>query len=165
MTLTSDRTDVGRVLEDTKRHVLVNWSAQGAASPLVITGADGVWLHSGDRRILDFSSELVNSNLGHGHPNVVRAIQRQAEILCYASPSFTSEAQATLAKMLARIAPGDLTKTIFTTGGTEANENAIKLARLYTGRHKILTQWRSFHGQTQGAPRSPIPLRHRRVLI
>ena len=151
MALTTDRTDIARVLEDTKRHVLVNWSAQANIAPLVITGADGVWLHSGERRILDFSSELVNSNLGHGHPRVVRAIQRQAEVLCYASPSFTSEAQATLARKLAEVAPGDLVKTIFTTGGTEANENAIKLARLYTGKHKILTQWRSFHGQTQGA--------------
>ena len=151
MALTKDRTDVARVLADTKAHVLVNWSAQGNISPLVITGADGVWLHSGDRRILDFSSELVNSNLGHGHPRVVRAIQEQAAILNYVTPAFTTEAQATLARKIAEVTPGDLTKTVFTTGGTEANENAIKLARLATGRHKILTQWRSFHGQTQGA--------------
>jgi taurine--2-oxoglutarate transaminase len=147
----TDRTDIAKVQADTKKHVLVNWSAQGSISPLVITGADGVWLHSGDRRILDFSSQLVNSNLGHGHPRVVRAIKEQAAILNYVSPTFTTEAQATLARKLADVAPGDLTKTIFTTGGTEANENAIKLARLFTGRHKILTQWRSFHGQTQGA--------------
>jgi taurine--2-oxoglutarate transaminase len=93
----------------------------------------------------------VNSNLGHGHPRVVRAIQEQAATLNYVTPAFTTEPQATLARKLADVAPGDLTKTLFTTGGTEANENAIKLARLYTGRHKILTQWRSFHGQTQGA--------------
>jgi len=151
MTLTSRGADLARVLADTKAHVLVNWSAQASVAPLVITGADGVWLHSGERRILDFSSQLVNSNLGHGHPRVVRAIQEQAETLCYAAPTFTTEAQATLARKLAEIAPGDLVKTIFTTGGTEANENAIKLARSYTGRHKILTQWRSFHGQTQGS--------------
>jgi len=151
MALTKDRTDIVRVQADTKAHVLVNWSAQGNISPLVITGADGVWIHSGERRILDFSSELVNSNLGHGHPRVVRAIQEQAAILNYVSPTFTTEAQATLARKLAEVTPGDLVKTVFTTGGTEANENAIKLARLATGRHKILTQWRSFHGQTQGA--------------
>ena len=151
MALTKDRTDIARVQADTKAHVLVNWSAQGNVSPLVITGADGVWIHSGDRRILDFSSELVNSNLGHGHPRVVRAIQDQAAILNYVTPAFTTEAQATLARKLALVTPGDLVKTVFTTGGTEANENAIKLARLATGRHKILTQWRSFHGQTQGA--------------
>ena len=151
MALTQDRTDVAKILADTKKHVLVNWSAQGNISPLVVTGADGVWLHSGERRILDFSSELVNSNLGHGHPRVVRAIQEQAATLNYVTPAFTTEAQATLARRLAEITPGDLVKTIFTTGGTEANENAIKLARLFTGRHKILTQWRSFHGQTQGA--------------
>lgn len=144
-------TDPAGIARDTKAHVLVNWSAQASAAPLPITGADGCWLHSGERRILDFSSQLVNSNLGHGYAKVVRAIQQQAETLCYVSPAFTTEAQATLADKLAEIAPGDLTKTLFTTGGTEANENAIKLARLYTGRHKILTQWRSFHGQTQGA--------------
>jgi len=151
MALTADRTDVAKVLADTRKHVLVNWSAQANISPLVITGADGVWLHSGDRRILDFSSELVNSNLGHGHPRVVRAIQEQAQVLSYVTPAFTTEAQATLARKLAELTPGDLTKTIFTTGGTEANEHAIKIARLFTKRHKILTQWRSFHGQSQGA--------------
>jgi len=90
MALTQDRTDVAKVLADTKKHVLVNWSAQGNISPLVITGAEGVWLHSGDRRILDFSSELVNSNLGHGHPRVVRAIQEQAATLNYVTPAFTT---------------------------------------------------------------------------
>ncbi len=144
-------TDPAGIARDTKAHVLVNWSAQASAAPLPITGAEGCWLFSGERRILDFSSQLVNSNLGHGYAKVVRAIQRQAETLCYVSPAFTTEPQATLAEKLAEIAPGDLAKTLFTTGGTEANENAIKLARLYTGRHKILTQWRSFHGQTQGA--------------
>src|SRR6266511_5855232 len=108
MALTQERTDVAKILADTKKHVLVNWSAQGNIAPLVITGADGVWLHSGERRILDFSSQLVNSNLGHGHPRVVRAIQEQAETLCYAAPTFTTEAQATLARKLAEIAPGDL---------------------------------------------------------
>ena len=144
-------TDPAGIARDTKAHVLVNWSAQASAAPLPITGAEGCWLFSGERRILDFSSQLVNSNLGHGYPKVVRAIQEQAATLCYVAPSFTTEAQATLADMLAEIAPGDLTKTLFTTGGTDANENAIKLARLFTGRHKILTQWRSFHGQTQGS--------------
>jgi len=148
---TKGSTDLARVSRDTKDHVLISWSAQGQVAPLVVTGAEGCWIHSGDRRILDFSSTLVNTNLGHQHPRVVRAIQEQAATLTYAAPSFTDEPRATLARMIADVAPGDLSKTLFTTGGTEAIENAIKIARLYTGRHKILTQWRSFHGQTHGA--------------
>jgi taurine--2-oxoglutarate transaminase len=152
MAVTTKRSvDIAQVAKDTRDHVLISWSAQGAVSPLVVTGAEGVWFYSGERRILDFSSQLINSNLGHQHPKVVRAIQEQADRLCYIGAAFTDEARATLARMLAEVAPGDLTKTLFTTGGTEAVENAIKMARLYTGRHKILTQWRSFHGQTQGA--------------
>ena len=143
--------DIARIAKDTRDHVLISWSAQGQVQPLVVTGAEGVWFHSGDRKILDFSSQLINSNLGHQHPKVVRAIREQAEKLCYIGASFTDEPRATLARMLAEVAPGDLTKTLFTTGGTEAVESAIKMARLYTGRHKILTYWRSFHGQTQGA--------------
>ncbi len=140
-----------KIAQDTTEHVLISWSAQAGLEPLVITGAQGSWLHAGERRILDFSSGLINVNLGHGHPKVVRAIQEQAERLCYVTPSFGEESRATLARMIAEIAPGDLTKVLFTTGGSESNEHALKIARLYTGRHKILTQWRSFHGQTQGA--------------
>ncbi len=141
-------TDVAR---ETKEHVLVSWSAQGALAPLVITGAKGSWLQAGERRILDFSSGLVNVNLGHGHPKVVRAIQEQAARLCYVTPSFGEESRAELARLMAEVTPGDLTKTLFTTGGSEANEHALRIARMYTKRHKVLTQWRSFHGQTQGA--------------
>ena len=148
---TRTQPDIARIAKDTRDHVLISWSAQGQAQPLVVTGAEGVWFYSGERKILDFSSQLINSNLGHQHPKVVRAIQEQAGKLCYIGAAFTDEARATLARMLADVAPGDLTKTLFTTGGTEAVESAIKMARLYTGRHKILTYWRSFHGQTQGA--------------
>lgn len=143
--------DVERVKRDTREHVLISWSAQGQLAPLVVTGGEGCWILSGDRRILDFTSTLVNTNLGHQHPAVVRAIAEQAERLTYAAPGFTDEPRATLARMIAEVAPGDLTKTLFTTGGSEGIESAIKIARLYTGRHKIMTQWRSFHGQTAGA--------------
>jgi taurine--2-oxoglutarate transaminase len=143
--------DPSTVAKDTADHVLVSWSAQGGLKPLVITRAEGSWLFAGERRILDFSSGLINVNLGHGHPRVVRAIREQAERVCYVTPSFGEESRATLARLLAEVTPGDLSKTIFTTGGSEANEHAIKIARLYTKRHKILTQWRSFHGQSQGA--------------
>src|SRR5437762_672531 len=143
--------DTSTIAKDTKEHVLVSWSAQGALAPLVITGAKGSWLHAGERRILDFSSGLVNVNLSHGHPKVVRAIQEQAERLCYVTPSFGEESRAELARLVAEVTPGDLTKTLFTTGGSEANEHALRIARMHTKRHKVLTQWRSFHGQTQGA--------------
>src|SRR6266542_2215450 len=143
--------DIEQVKRDTRDHVLISWSAQGSVAPLVVTGGEGSWIVSGDRRILDFSSTLVNTNLGHQHPKVIHAIVDQAERLTYAAPSFTDEPRAMLARMIAEVAPGDLTKTLFTTGGSEAVEEAIKIARLYTGRHKVLTQWRSFHGQTQGA--------------
>ncbi|MEK7862058.1 MAG: aminotransferase class III-fold pyridoxal phosphate-dependent enzyme, partial [Chloroflexota bacterium] len=143
--------DTVGVAKETKEHVLVSWSAQGALAPLVITGAQGSWLHAGERRILDFSSGLINVNLGHGHPKVVQAIQDQAAKLCYVTPSFGEETRAELAGLLADVTPGDLVKTLFTTGGSEANEHALRIARMYTGRHKVLTQWRSFHGQTQGA--------------
>ena len=143
--------DTGTVATDTTDHVLISWSAQGGLKPVVITRAEGSWLYAGDRRILDFSSGLINVNLGHGHPKVVRAIQEQAARVCYVTPSFADESRATLARRLAEVTPGDLSKTIFTTGGSEANEHAMKIARLFTKRHKILTQWRSFHGQSQGA--------------
>lgn len=143
--------DAGEIARETREHLFVSWSAQGALSQIVIDRAEGSWLHSGARRILDFSSGLVNVNLGHGHPKVVRAIQEQAERLCYVTPSFGEANRAELATLLAEVTPGDLTKTLFTTGGSEANEHALRIARMYTGRHKVLTQWRSFHGQTQGA--------------
>lgn len=144
-------TDAAEVARETREHVFVSWSAQGAISQVVIDRAEGSWLYSGQRRILDFSSGLINVNLGHGHPKVVRAIQEQAEKLCYVTPTFGEEQRAELARLLAEITPGDLVKTLFTTGGTEATEHAIRIARMYTGRHKVLSQWRSFHGQTAGA--------------
>jgi len=110
--------DSARVAQDTAAHVLVSWSAQAGLKQLLITGAEGSWLQAGDRRILDFSSGLINVNLGHGHPKVVRAIQQQAERLCYVTPSFGEESRATLARYLAEVTPGDLTKTLCTSGGS-----------------------------------------------
>ena len=129
MALTRDRTDVAKVLADTKKHVLVNWSAQGNISPLVITGAEGVWLHSGDRRILDFSSELVNSNLGHGHPRVVRAIQEQAARLLFVPQTYYNDQRAVFLEKLLATAPAGLERAFLANSGTEAIEAAIKFAR------------------------------------
>ncbi len=143
-----------RVKEDSQKHVMVSWSVQKAANtnPLVITEAAGSWFWDTDgKRYLDFSSQLINSNLGHQHPKVVAAIKEQADKLCYIGPNFQNDARATLGRMLAERTPGDLTKTFFTNGGAEANENAIKMARVYTGRHKVITRYRSYHGATTTA--------------
>jgi taurine---2-oxoglutarate transaminase len=135
----------------TRMHVLVPWEAQGGAPPLTIDHADGCYLHTADgKRILDFSSGLVNVNAGHGHPKIVEAIQQQVARLAYVNPSFSTGVRAGLAEALARRSPG-LAKTFFTNGGADANENAVKIARLFTGRHKVLAAYRSYHGATYGA--------------
>ena len=146
--------NAAQVNQDSARHVMVSWSVQKAANtnPLVISEARGSYFWDSDgKRYLDFSSQLINSNLGHQHPKVVAAIKEQADKLCYIGPNFQNEARATLARMLAERTPGDLVKTFFTVGGAEANENAIKMARAYTGRHKVITRYRSYHGATSGA--------------
>jgi taurine--2-oxoglutarate transaminase len=114
--------------------------------------AEGPYFRDADgKRYLDFASQLVNTNVGHQHPKVVKAIQDQAAKLTFASPSMATEPRGLLGKKLAEITPGNLKKTFFTLGGAEANENAIKIARFYTGRHKILARYRSYHGATHGA--------------
>ncbi|MQA29858.1 MAG: aminotransferase class III-fold pyridoxal phosphate-dependent enzyme [Luteitalea sp.] len=136
----------------TRRHTLFEWSAQGAVDPLPVAGAKGSYFWTPDgRKYLDFNSQLMCVNIGHGDARVVRAIQRQAETLAYASPHMATEPRARLGEKLARITPGDIDVFFFTNGGAEANENAIKLARLFTGRHKILARYRSYHGATAGS--------------
>jgi taurine--2-oxoglutarate transaminase len=154
MSLDVNAVNAEQIKEDSAQHVMVSWSAQKAANanPVVVSGAQGSWFWDSDgKRYLDFSSQLVNSNLGHQHPKVVAAIKEQAEKLCFIGPNFQNEARATLGRMLAERTPGDLVKTLFTNGGAEANENAIKMARAFTGRHKIITRYRSYHGATAGA--------------
>src|SRR5258706_3172987 len=121
----------GEIARNTSEHLFVSWSAQGGLKQVVIDRADGSGLYSGQRRILDFSSGLVNVNLGHSHPKVVRAIQEQAEKLCYVTPGFGEEQRAELARLMAEVTPGDLTKTLFTTGGTEANKQPIRIALMF----------------------------------
>ncbi len=154
MTVDVNAVNAERVKEDSAKHVMVSWSVQKAANtnPLVVSEARGSWFWDADgKRYLDFSSQLINSNLGHQHPKVVAAIKEQADKLCYIGPNFQNEARSTLARMLAERTPGDLVKTFFTVGGAEANENAIKMARAYTGRHKVITRYRSYHGATSAA--------------
>lgn len=135
-----------------RRHVLHPWSAHGTLDPVVVAGAAGVhfWDEDG-RRWLDFSSQLVNVNVGHQHPKLIAAIKAQADKLCTLAPYHANEATGEAAHLIAEVAPGDLNRVFFTNGGAEAIENAIRMARLHTGRHKILTAYRSYHGATAGA--------------
>ncbi len=135
-----------------RAHVLHSWSTQSQIDPLVVAGGEGrhFWGEDG-RRFLDFASLVVNADLGHQHPRVVDAIATQARTLCATAPAMTDAARARLAGLLAEVTPGDLTMSLFTNGGAEATENAIKLARWYTGRHKIVARYRSYHGATAGA--------------
>ncbi|MGH2358024.1 MAG: aminotransferase class III-fold pyridoxal phosphate-dependent enzyme, partial [Candidatus Limnocylindria bacterium] len=140
------------MVELSKRHTLFEWSAQSKVDPIPVAGAKGCyfWTPEG-KRYLDFNSQLMCTNIGHGHPKVIEAIQRQAETLAYANPFMATEPRARLGAKLAEITPGDIDTFFFTNGGAEANENAIKIARFVTGRHKILARYRSYHGGTYGA--------------
>src|ERR671937_1296073 len=144
--------DAKRILELDREHVLHSWSVQSQISPIPVAGAEGryFWDHDGNR-YLDFASQLVNVNLGHQHPKVVAAIKEQAERLTTIGPPMAHETRSELARLIAEVTPGDLTMSFFTNGVAEANENAIKLARWYTGRHKIVARYRSYHGATAGA--------------
>ncbi len=134
------------------KHSLFSWSATGKVDPLPIARAEGVYLYSPEgKRWLDFNSQLMSVNIGHGHPRVIKAIQDQAATLLYAYPGMATEVRARLSKRLAELVPGDLNTFFYTLGGAEANENAIKAARLFTGRHKIIARYRSYHGATHGA--------------
>lgn len=140
------------IVELNRQHTLFSWSAQSAVHPIPMARAEGVYFWDADgRRYLDFSSQVMNVNVGHGHPKIIAAIKEQADRLLYAAPSFATEVRGRLGEALAEIAPGDLSKSFFTLGGAEANENAIKLARMVTGRSKIITRYRSYHGATYGA--------------
>ena len=136
-----------------KRYVLTPWVAQGAHAPPVIVRGEGVHLIDADgKRYLDLSAGLVALNLGHGHPVLVRAIAEQAAKLCFAPPSYFHDVRAELGEALISLSPWPQGgRVFFTTGGGEANEDAIKIARTITGRHKILTAYRSFHGSGPGA--------------
>jgi taurine--2-oxoglutarate transaminase len=148
--------DSKEMIELCLKHTLFSWSATGKVDPMPIARAEGVYIYSPpdergqSKRWLDFNSQLMSVNIGHGHPHVVAAIQKQAAALCYAGPSMATEIRAKLGKRLASLVPGDINTFFFTLGGAEANENAIKAARLFTGRHKIMARYRSYHGATHG---------------
>ncbi|MFJ4446697.1 aspartate aminotransferase family protein [[Kitasatospora] papulosa] len=135
-----------------RAHVFHSWSAQGLIDPLAVAGAEGAyfWDYDGNR-YLDLTSGLVFTNIGYQHPVVVAAIQEQAGKLATFAPAFAVEARSEAARLIAERTPGDLDKIFFTNGGAEAVENAVRMARLHTGRHKVLSAYRSYHGATATA--------------
>jgi len=140
------------IVELTKKHTLFEWSAQSKVDPIPVARAQGIyfWTPEG-KRFIDFNSQLMSVNIGHGDERVVKAISEQASVLAYANPFMATEVRARLGAKLAEITPGDIDVFFFTNGGAEANENAIKMARAFTGRHKIMARYRSYHGATAGA--------------
>jgi taurine--2-oxoglutarate transaminase len=135
-----------------REYVVHSWSVQSALDPIVITKTKGVemWDENG-KRYIDMTSQLMNQNIGHQHPKVIQAIKEQAEKVCFVAPGFAYETRSFLGKALAEVTPGDLKRFFFTLGGADANENAVKIARMYTKKWKIITRYRSYHGATYGA--------------
>jgi taurine---2-oxoglutarate transaminase len=140
------------IVDLTKKHTLFEWSAQSKVDPIPVARAKGIyfWTPEG-KRFTDFNSQLMSVNIGHGDERVIRAIHEQAQTLAYANPFMATEPRARLGAKLAQITPGDIDTFFFTNGGAEANENAIKIARFFTGRHKIIARYRSYHGATAGS--------------
>ena len=149
--MTIEATKTQAYLDD-RAHVFHSWSAQGTLNPSEITGGEGsyFWDSSG-KKYLDFTSQLVNLNIGHQHPKLVAAIQESAGKLCTVAPPFVNASRSEAARLITELAPGDLNMVFFTNGGAEAAEYATRMAKLHTGRHKILTTYRSYHGSTAGA--------------
>src|SRR5690348_14023175 len=144
--------DEAQVRRDDRAHVFHSWSAQGLIDPLPIASAQGSYFTDYEgTRYLDFSSQLVNVNIGYQHPKLVAAIQEQAARLCTIQPSFANDARSEAARLITELAPGDLNRVFFTNGGAEATENALRMARIHTGRFKVLAAHRSYHGATAGA--------------
>jgi taurine---2-oxoglutarate transaminase len=140
------------IVDLTKKHTLFEWSAQSKVDPIPVARAKGIyfWTPEG-KRFIDFNSQLMSVNIGHGDERVIDAITEQAKTLAYANPFMATEPRARLGAKLAEITPGDIDTFFFTNGGAEATENAIKVARFFTGRHKIISRYRSYHGATAGS--------------
>src|ERR1700752_4317831 len=140
------------IVDLSRKYTLYEWSAQSKVDPIPVASATGIYFHTPEgKRFIDFNSQLMSVNIGHGDPRVIQAIADQAATLAYANPFMATEAGARLSAKLAEITPGDIDAFFFTNGGAEANENAIRIARLFTGRHKIGARYRSYHGGTAGA--------------
>jgi taurine---2-oxoglutarate transaminase len=152
MSQTKTLSETQGIIQDNLDHTLFSWSKQKGISPIAIKCGEGVYLYDYDgKRYLDFSSGLMNVNIGHGNQRVTEAVVKQMQEVSYVTPSCVTKVRGEVGKKLASIAPKGLTKTLFTVCGATAIDNAIKLARLYTGRHKILCRYQSFHGASYGA--------------
>ena len=139
-------------LTNDRAHVFHSWSAQAEISPMAVAGAEGSWMWDFDgNRYLDFGSQLINVNLGHQHPKLVAAIQEAAGRLCTVAPIHADADRSEAARLIAEVAPDGMEKVFFTNGGAEATENAMRMARLHTGRQKVLAMYRSYHGSTAGS--------------
>src|SRR6266508_4603921 len=134
-----------RVVAEDRQYLIHSWSVQSAISPLPVAGGEGryFWDYDG-KRYLDFASQLVNLNIGHQHPRLVAAIKEQADRLCTIAPFLANDRRGEAARLISELAPGDLDMVFFTNGGAEATENAVRMARLHTGRHKRLAAYRSY---------------------
>ncbi|MDA2986415.1 MAG: aminotransferase class III-fold pyridoxal phosphate-dependent enzyme, partial [Actinomycetota bacterium] len=152
MSVTPDPALGAEVFADDREYVLHSWSAQKALKPMCIAGAEGCyfWDYDGNR-FLDFSSQLVNVNIGHQHPKVVAAIQEQAALLSTIAPQHANRSRNEAAKRIIELAGPNMGKVFFTNGGADAVENAIRMARLHTNKHKVLSAYRSYHGNTGAA--------------
>lgn len=140
------------ILKNNLDYTLFSWSAQSGLNPINAERAEGVYVYDRDgKRYIDFSSQLMNVNIGHGNKKIADAVAKQMSELSYVYPGMATEARGLLGKKLAEVSPGDMTKTFFTNAGAEAVENCVKLARMVTGRHKIISKYRSYHGATYGA--------------
>ena len=147
MTDTSLSTE--EIIQLCTQHSMFSWTRGNDVNPWPITGAEGIYLHGANgEKIIDFNSQLMSVNIGHGHPKVRAAMKAQIDTLLYVWPGAVTDVRARVSRKLAEIVPGDLNTFFYTLGGAEANENAIKAVRLYSGRHKILARYRSYHGAT-----------------
>ncbi|MFI5779921.1 aspartate aminotransferase family protein [Nocardia sp. NPDC051570] len=152
LTVEAARAEAERAYDLDRRHVFHSWSAQKQLRPMTITAAQGSYVWDGEgRRLLDFSSQMVNTNIGHQHPKVVAAIAEQAAKLCTIAPGHVNAARSEAARLIAERTPGELDRIFFTNGGADAVEHAVRMARLHTGRPKVLSRYRSYHGGTDTA--------------
>ncbi len=141
-----------QIIKDNLDYTLFSWAKQGGLNPINASHAKGSYVYDRDgKKYLDFTSQLMNVNIGHGDQRITEAVAKQMQEVSYVYPGMATDVRGKLGKKIAEITPGNLTKTFFTLGGAEAIENAIKLARMYTGRHKVIAHYRAYHGATYGA--------------
>jgi taurine--2-oxoglutarate transaminase len=152
MAVTVPRLTTDEILRLNRTYTFFSWSAQARINPIVMDRAEGVYFWDPDgKRYIDFNSQLMSVNIGHGDQRVADAISEQAHSLAFAAPQFATEVRGRLGELLAQLTPGDLDTFFFTLGGAEANENALRMARMVTGRQKVIARFRSYHGATAGA--------------